>query len=84
MQIEQKFTFMDASTLPYGPMEYITRQTQGDFTLQDQRDDDLWIEAGMVTTQADWCLDFDIGMSFQAMARPGAAWRIRWGCSTAR
>ena len=63
---------MTRSTLPCGPLEYITRQTQGDFTLQDQRDDDLWIEAGMVTTQADWSLDFDIGMSFHAMARAGA------------
>ncbi len=70
LQIEQRFTFMDASTLPFGPMEYITRQTQGDFTLQDQRDDDLWIEAGMVTTQADWSLDFDIGMSFKQWHAP--------------
>jgi len=70
MQIEQKFTFLDPSTLPYGPMEYITRQTQGDFTLQDQRDENLWIEAGMVTTQADWSLDFDIGMSFHEWHAP--------------
>jgi hypothetical protein len=70
LNIEQKFTFLDASTLPCGPMEYITRQTQGDFTLQDQRDDDLWIEAGMVTTQADWSLDFDIGMSFMQWHAP--------------
>jgi hypothetical protein len=70
LQIEQKFTFLDASTLPYGPMEYITRQAQGDFTLQDQRDDNLWIEAGMVTTQADWSLDFDIGMGFHEWHAP--------------
>lgn len=70
LNIEQKFTFLDASTLPCGPLEYITRQTQGDFTLQDQRDDDLWIEAGMVTTQADWSLDFDIGMSFMQWHAP--------------
>jgi dimethylamine monooxygenase subunit A len=62
--IEQRFTFLDASTLPYGPLEYITRQTQGDFTLQDERDQNLWVDAGMVTTQADWSLDFDIGMNF--------------------
>ena len=68
--IDQKFTFMDESTLPYGPMEYITRQTQGDFTLQDQRDDTLWVEAGMVTTQADWSLDFDIGMNFHQWHAP--------------
>ena len=39
--IEQSFTFGDEATLPYGPMEYITRQSQ-----------------------ADWSLDFDIGMNF--------------------
>ncbi len=70
LQIEQTFTFLDDTTLPCGPMEYITRQTQGDFTLQDQRDDNLWIEAGMVTTQADWSLDFDIGMSFHEWHAP--------------
>ncbi len=70
LQIEQSFTFLDETTLPCGPMEYITRQTQGDFTLQDQRDDNLWIEAGMVTTQADWSLDFDIGMSFHEWHAP--------------
>ena len=31
--MEQKFTFLDETTLPYGPMEYITRQTQGDFAV---------------------------------------------------
>ena len=62
--IDQRFTFGDEATLPHGPMEYITRQTQGDFTLQDQRDDNLWMDAGMVTSQADWSLDFDLGMNF--------------------
>jgi dimethylamine monooxygenase subunit A len=62
--IDQKFTFLDEATLPYGPLEYITRQTQGDFAMLDQRDDNLWMDAGMVTTQADWSLDFDIGMNF--------------------
>ncbi|AGT11401.1 heme-dependent oxidative N-demethylase family protein [Paracoccus aminophilus] len=68
--IDDTFTFLDESTLPYGPMEYITRQAQGDFTLQDQREDNLWIEAGMVTSQADWSLDFDIGMSFHEWHAP--------------
>ena len=68
--IERHFTFLDETTLPCGPMEYITRQAQGDFTLQDQRDDNLWIDAGMVTTQADWSLDFDIGMSFHEWHAP--------------
>ncbi|WP_350334411.1 heme-dependent oxidative N-demethylase family protein [Coralliovum pocilloporae] len=62
--INQTFTFGDETTLPCGPMEYITRQTQGDFAVLDQREGNLWMDAGMVTTQADWSLDFDIGMNF--------------------
>lgn len=68
--IEQRFTFLDDSSLPCGPMEYITRQAQGDFALLDQRDDNLWMDAGMVTTQADWSLDFDIGMNFYEWHAP--------------
>ncbi|WP_376870964.1 DUF3445 domain-containing protein [Albirhodobacter sp. R86504] len=64
MGIEQRFTFLDETTLPCGPMEYITRQAQGDFALLDQREGNLWMDAGMVTSQADWSLDFDIGMNF--------------------
>jgi hypothetical protein len=64
MGIEQRFTFMDETTLPCGPMEYITRQAQGDFAVLDQREGNLWMDAGMVTSQADWSLDFDIGMNF--------------------
>ena len=62
--IDDSFTFLDDTTLPYGPMEYITRQSQGDFAILDQRDDNLWMDAGMITSQADWSLDFDIGMNF--------------------
>lgn len=62
--IDQHFVFGDPSTLPYGPMEYIGRQCQGDFSLQDQRDNQLWMDAGIITAQADWSLDFDVGMNF--------------------
>ena len=51
--IDHTFTFLDESTLPYGPFEYITRQTQGDFTLQDEREGTLWMDAGIATSQAD-------------------------------
>ncbi len=62
--IDQKFTFGDVGTLPYEPMEYIGRQCQGDFSIQDQRDGQLYMDAGIITTQADWSLDFDVGMNF--------------------
>ncbi|APO79462.1 hypothetical protein AM571_PC01731 (plasmid) [Rhizobium etli 8C-3] len=68
--IDDTFTFGDVSTLPCEPFEYITRQAQGDFCIVDQRDGNLWMDAGMVTTQADWSLDFDIGMNFMEWHGP--------------
>ena len=68
--LQQTFTFGKADTLPCPPFEYITRQAQGDFTLQDQREDNLYVDGGMVTTQADWSLEFDIGMSFHEWHGP--------------
>lgn len=62
--IDDRFEFGDVGSLPYPPMEYITRQCQGDFCLLDQRDGNLWVDSGMVTTQADWSMDFDTGMNF--------------------
>jgi hypothetical protein len=70
LNIEQKFRFGDAATLPYEPMEYIGRQCQGDFSIQDQRDNNLWMDAGIVTSQADWSLDFDVGMNFHEWHGP--------------
>ncbi len=68
--IDQAFTFGRPDTLPYPPFEYITRQVQGDFTLQDQRNGNLYMDGGMVTSQADWSLNFDLGMSFQEWHGP--------------
>jgi hypothetical protein len=68
--IDQSFTFGDAGTLPCPPFEYITRQVQGDFTLQDQRENNLFMDGGMVTGQSDWSLNFDLGMSFHEWHGP--------------
>lgn len=68
--IDDTFMFGDRSTLPLEPFEYITRQAQGDFCIVDQRDGNLWMDAGMVTTQADWSLDFDVGMNFMEWHAP--------------
>lgn len=68
--IDHSFVFGNPATLPQGPMEYITRQCQGDFCLLDQRDGNLWMDAGIATTQADWSLDFDIGMNFMEWHGP--------------
>lgn len=70
MNILDSFTFGDASTLPSAPFEYITRQAQGDFVLMNQRCNNLYLDAGMVTTQADWSLNFNIGMDFMEWHGP--------------
>jgi len=68
--IEQSFVFGDPATLPHEPLEYITRQMQGDFAICDQREGSLWLDAGMVTSQADWSLDFNVGMNFMEWHGP--------------
>lgn len=64
------FTFGDSTTLPIEPFEYIGRQLQGDFVLLDQRDDTLYADAGIVTSQADWSLAFNVGMSWREWHGP--------------
>jgi len=68
--VSDTFTFGDASTLPMEPLNYIGRQVQGDWVLLDQRDEDLFADAAIVTSQADWSLAFDAGMSFKEWHGP--------------
>ena len=70
LNIDQHFTFGDSRTLPEPPLEYIGRQVQGDFTLLDQRDNDLFLDAGIITGPADWSLTFDAGMRFSEWHGP--------------
>lgn len=68
--LEQEFVFGDEASLPMQPFEYISRQVQGDWIILDQRDDDLFADMGVVTTQADWSMAFDAGMSFKEWHGP--------------
>lgn len=68
--VEQEFNFGDVSTLPMEPLEWVGRQMQGDFCLLDQRDEDLYLDAGLVTFPADWSLSFDLGMTFEEWHGP--------------
>ncbi|MCB5186544.1 DUF3445 domain-containing protein [Methylobacillus caricis] len=70
LEIEDSFVFGDASTLPLEPFDYMGRQTQGDFVLLDQREGTLFADAGFITSQADWSLAFDIGMSWHEWHGP--------------
>ncbi len=62
--IKDAFVFGDSRTLPMAPLEYIGRQVQGDFAILDQREGDLFLDAGIITCPADWSLAFDAGMNF--------------------
>lgn len=68
--LDDTFTFGDISTLPYEPLNYILRQAQGDWVVMDQRDNDLYADAGMSTGPADWSITFDTGMSFMEWHGP--------------
>ncbi len=70
LDIKDTFVFGDSSTLPMPPMEYMGRQLQGDFALLDQREGDLFLDAGIITCPADWSLAFDAGMSFSEWHGP--------------
>lgn len=68
--INDTFTFGDTSTLPYEPMEYVTRQAQGDWILQEERDAMLYWGAGIATQRADYSLRFNLGMSWDEFHGP--------------
>jgi dimethylamine monooxygenase subunit A len=70
LKLTKTFAFGDTTTLPCPPMEYITRQMQGDFVVLDQREQNLFADAGMVTGPADWTIAFDAGMSFKQWHAP--------------
>lgn len=70
LNIKDSFIFGDCSTLLMEPFEYMSRQVQGDFVLLDQRDETLYADAGFVTSQADWSLAFNVGMSWREWHAP--------------
>jgi hypothetical protein len=70
LNIKDNFILGDSASLPLPPLEYIGRQVQGDFAILDQRNADLFLDAGIITGPADWSLAFDAGMSFSEWHGP--------------
>lgn len=68
--ITQDFVIGDETTLPAEPLAYIGGQVQEDIVLLDQRDGDLFGDAGVVTFAADWSFGFDVGMTFLEIHGP--------------
>ncbi|TDS87761.1 heme-dependent oxidative N-demethylase family protein [Nesterenkonia aurantiaca] len=68
--IEERFTYGDDATLPAEPLKFIGAQVQEDIALLDQREGQLYVDAGLVTFAADWSFGFDVGMSFLEIHGP--------------
>jgi hypothetical protein len=68
--IDTTFVFGDESTLPAPPLRFIGDQIQEDVVLLEQREAQLWADAGIVTFAADWSIGFDAGMSFLQIHGP--------------
>ncbi len=68
--MEQDFVVGDDSSLPCDPLAYIAGQVQEDIVLLDQRDGDLFADAGVVTFAAGWSFGFDVGMTFLEIHGP--------------
>jgi dimethylamine monooxygenase subunit A len=68
--IDARFVVGDDSTLPAEPLAFIASQVQEDIVLLDQRDGDLFGDAGVVTFAADWSFGFDVGMTFLEIHGP--------------
>ncbi|KAA0112414.1 DUF3445 domain-containing protein [Mycolicibacterium sp. P1-5] len=70
LDMAQDFVIGDESCLPCDPLAYIAGQVQEDIVLLDQRDGDLFADAGVVTFAAGWSFGFDIGMTFLEIHGP--------------
>ncbi|WP_235672537.1 heme-dependent oxidative N-demethylase family protein [Mycolicibacterium hodleri] len=68
--VVQDFVLGVESTLPAEPLAYIAGQVQEDIVLLDQRDGDLFGDAGVVTFAAGWSFGFDVGMTFLEIHGP--------------
>ncbi|QYB07715.1 DUF3445 domain-containing protein [Rhodococcus sp. USK10] len=68
--IDQIFVIGDSASLPAPPLLYLSSQIQEDLVLLDQRESQLWGDAGVVTFAADWSFGFDVGMSFLEIHGP--------------
>jgi hypothetical protein len=66
----REFRYGDEASLGQEPLAYITTQVQEDIALLDQRNEQLYVDAGVVTFAADWSFGFDVGMSFLEIHGP--------------
>lgn len=68
--LELEAAYGDDASLPGGPLAFLATQIQEDIALLDQRENALWLDAGVVTFAADWSMGFDTGMRFLEIHGP--------------
>ena len=65
---ELPFTFGDATTLPYAPLDWVGRQVQEDLVIL--AGDDIVLVAGQLCFANDWCLEEKMGLPFWQIHAP--------------
>jgi dimethylamine monooxygenase subunit A len=68
--LQQHFRYGADASLPAPPLVFLASQIQDDIVLLDQREGQLWVDAGCVTFASNWSLAFNIGMSFLEIHGP--------------
>jgi len=68
--LELEFVIGEDKSLPMGPLRFLGSQIQDDIVLMDQREESLWLDAGLVTFAADWSMGFDVGMHYLEVHGP--------------
>ncbi|MGJ9406628.1 DUF3445 domain-containing protein [Nesterenkonia aurantiaca] len=68
--IDQRFAYGDPRTLPQEPLAFIGDQVQEDIVLLDQREAQLFVDAGLVCFASNWSFGFNLGMSFLQVHGP--------------
>lgn len=66
----QQFTFGDAESLPYEPLDFIGRHMQEDLFYLAERDGDIYLDAGQLCFPGNWSMAFDLGMTYTEFHSP--------------
>ncbi|MFI6358601.1 heme-dependent oxidative N-demethylase family protein [Streptomyces sp. NPDC050743] len=67
---DQRFVLGDWESIPYGPLEFLSREIPDDLLLVTERDGRLYFDAGAVCFAAAWSVSFDVGMDMYEIHGP--------------
>ncbi|MFC5729729.1 MULTISPECIES: heme-dependent oxidative N-demethylase subunit alpha family protein [Nocardioides] len=67
---DQGFVVGDWSSIPHGPLEFLSREVPDDLLMVTERDSRLYFDAGAVAFAAAWSVSFDVGMDMYEIHGP--------------